>query len=328
MSTTRPSLSRLFLIHQTINAREYPSLETLATLCAITERTLKRDLKLLRDEFGAPLAYSRERSGYWYTAPFSLSAPPLSEGELLALCLTLTLAPAMGQTPFAPALQRSLQKLRAMLPEPYQNVLVDDGPFISTLSEAMPPARVETAIHFNTLLQAIELHRQVRMTYYTMSRDAVTTRVMNPYHIYFRRGMWYLHGWCHLRAETRDFALERIQRLELLRESFTPPDRQAVLDTLSRRFSLMGETRAEVAIWFDADWARRIRERVWHASQTIEDHPDGACTLRMTIEGLDSVVRWILGFGRHARPLAPEGLVRRVGEEVRAMAAGLPREQR
>ncbi|HOF86789.1 MAG TPA: WYL domain-containing protein, partial [Armatimonadota bacterium] len=260
MTTSRPSLSRLFLIHQAIAAREYPSLEDLAELCGVTARTIKRDLRMLRDAFRAPLTYFRAHNGYAYATPFNLSAPPLSEGELLALCFTITMAAAMGQTPFAPALRRSAEKLRAMLPEPYQAVLLDDGPCMSALADPAPPPRVETSIYFHDLLQAIERHRQARMTYYTMARDAVTTRVVDPYHLYFRRGMWYVHAWCHLRGETRDFALERIRRLELLAEHFTPPDHQAMLDRLARRFSLMNEGHAAVAIRFDAEWARRIRE--------------------------------------------------------------------
>ncbi len=289
----------------------------------MTTRTVKRDLQSLRYDFSAPVEYHRERGGYGYIAPFSLTAPPLSEGELLALCMMITLAPALQTTPFAPALQRSLQKLRVMLPEPYQAVVMDDDPFISARPDAAPPPRVETAIYFNTLLQGIELHRQVRMTYYTLSRDAVSTRVIDPYHLYYRRGMWYLHGWCHLRGTTRDFALERIRQVELLPDAFTPPDPQAIREALDRRFSLMGEGHAAVAVHFDADWARRIRERVWHASQRIEELPDGACILHMTVDGLDSVVRWVLGFGRHAVPLAPPELVARVSDEVRAMAARL-----
>lgn len=320
MTTSRPSLARLFVIHQALAGGSHPSLDELAALCEVTARTVKRDLQSLRYDFAAPLRYVRAHGGYGYATPFNLTAPPLSEGELLSLCLVITLAPALRQTPFAPALQRSLQKLRLMLPEPYQAV-VDEDPLISALPDAAPPPRIEAAIHFNTLLQAIERRRQARMTYYTLSRDAESTRVVDPYHLFYRRGMWYLHGWCHLRGEARDFALERIRQLELLATEFPPPDYAAIRAALDRRFSIMRAGSATVAIRFDAVWARRVRERVWHPTQQIEELPDGACILRMTVDGLDSVARWILGFGRHARPLEPLELVRQVDDEIRAMAA-------
>ena len=50
------------------------------------------------------------------------------------------------------------------------------------------------------------------------------------------------------------------------------------------------------------------------------EFPDGACTLRMTVEGLPSVVRWVLGFGHHAKPLAPPELVAQVKAEACAVA--------
>lgn len=307
-------------LHHAVAGKTYPSLEALAVQCGVHARTVKRDLRVLRDEFGAPLAYSRTHGGYYYQHEFNLAAPTFSEGELLALCLSTSLAQSLQHTSLAPAMRRALSKLQVMLPLPVQEAM--DGPWLSCLPEPTPPERVETAIHFNDLLHALEGHRQVLLVYYTMSRDAVSTRIIDPYHLYFRRGMWYLHAWCHLRNTTRDFALERIRSLARLDTTFPPPDTDAIRARLGRRFSLMHEGRlVEVVIRFDAEWARRVQERVWHATQQIEGHSDGSCTLTMTVDGLSSVVRWVLGFGRHAVPLAPPELVRMVAEEVRAMMA-------
>ena len=323
MSSTRPSIARLFKIHQAIGEKSYPTAEELADLCEVTVRTVKRDVRELREAYGAPVAYSRRYDGYYYSHEFNLTSLPLSEGELLAVCMMRAMADTFRNTPMAPALQRALHKLQVMLPETAQAGFNDDALSISCLPEATAPERVETCIHFNTLLRAMEDHRQVRMTYFAMSRNAVSTRIVNPYHVFYRRGMWYLYGWCHLRRAMRDFALERVQDLELLAATFPPPDLAAVRDEIARRFSLISDVEISTAIWFDADWARRIRERVWHPTQRIEDHPDGTCTLHMTVEGLQSVVRWVLAFGHHAKPLAPPALVEQVKAEAHAVVAML-----
>ena len=93
----------------------------------------------------------------------------------------------------------------------------------------------------------------------------------------------------------------------------------AIRARLAQRFSLIEDALFETAIRFDTDSARRIRERVWHPSQRIEENADGSCTLRMTVQGMSSVARWVLGFGRHAQPLSPPELVQRVRDEARAV---------
>ncbi|OPZ81524.1 MAG: hypothetical protein BWY76_03007 [bacterium ADurb.Bin429] len=82
-----------------------------------------------------------------------------------------------------------------------------------------------------------------------------------------------------------------------------------------------------MVIRFDADWARRIRERVWHPSQRITDTSDGGCTLTMTVEGLVSVASWILSLSGHAVPLAPPRLVRLVEQGARDILNALPAEK-
>lgn len=322
MSSTRPSLARMMLIHQAIAGRRYPSLDDLALLCQVHPRTIKRDLRTLREEFDAPVCYAREEQGFYYTNDFTLATPPLTEGEILALSMMSTFSSVLENTPFAPAVHRALQKLLVMLPEEAQQIVIQDGLIVSSLPDPAPPEKVETAIFFNQLLHAIDRNRRVRITYYTLSRDATTTREVDPYHLYFRRGMWYVHGFCHHRRTTRDFALSRISALEPLSATFPAPDREAVRATLAQRFSLMHDSEvAEVTVQFDAETARLIRERRWHPTQSITDTPDGGCRLTMTVSGMDSVIRWVLGFGRHARVLAPPALVRRVREEIRLMAA-------
>jgi len=76
-----------------------------------------------------------------------------------------------------------------------------------------------------------------------------------------------------------------------------------------------------VSIWFDSESARRIRERIWHASQQIAvNEADGSCVLTLTVTGLDSITRWLLSFGRHALPLSPDSFVNHVKREVDALA--------
>lgn len=325
---TRPTLERLVQIHHAIASGAGPTLVDLAGLCDVHPRTIKRDLRQLREGFDAPLCCSRQDRRYRYERPFALLPEPFHERELLALSLVIDIAHTFRNTPFADALRRALEKLRAMLPAPGQLAYDDHSAAVAYVPDPAPPEQVQVAIHFSRLLEAANARRQVRLTYHSLSARAVTVRTVDPHQLYLHHGVWYLHGFCHLRGRSRDFAVHRVRSLELLATTFSPPDPEVVRQAMARRFTIIEETPADVAIRFDAETAPFVKERLWHATQRITDRADGSCVLRMQVEGLTSVLRWVLSFGRHAVPLAPPELVERARAEVRAMARAWGAEKR
>jgi predicted DNA-binding transcriptional regulator YafY len=81
----------------------------------------------------------------------------------------------------------------------------------------------------------------------------------------------------------------------------------------------VGSEPIDVAIWFEGRTAPYIRERRWHPTQVLEEHLDGAITLRMTVRGMNDLKRWVLGYGMGARVLGPPELVEMVKAEVNGM---------
>ena len=60
---------RLQRIHELIGSGCCPSIQALAAHVERHPRTIKRDLKILREDFQAPLVYDRCHHGFRYTAP-------------------------------------------------------------------------------------------------------------------------------------------------------------------------------------------------------------------------------------------------------------------
>ena len=106
--------------------------------------------------------------------------------------------------------------------------------------------------------------RRVEMEYYTPSRDEVTVRRVDPYHLRHFEGAWYLAGFCHRRREVRTFALDRIRRLEVLAETFPRPSPQEFSPETyfgeSWRLE-RGAGRQRVVVRFDPYQARWLRGR-------------------------------------------------------------------
>jgi predicted DNA-binding transcriptional regulator YafY len=55
---------------------------------------------------------------------------------------------------------------------------------------------------------------------YRDAEDRQTTRVVRPLGLYFWGSTWTLGAWCELRADFRNFRLDRVDDVELLDEQF------------------------------------------------------------------------------------------------------------
>lgn len=291
-----------------VEARRYPNARTLAEHFEVHVRTIHRDLECMRDLMGAPLAYHPGRRGYYYTAPYNLSLPRLTREEFLAVAAAAQLLSAYEGTPFPKQLQRALEKIRALVPD---YVTVDPGGSGFPVSFAVENLRgdAERVAHaFDRLEQAIHGAQTIEMTYYTASRDEITRRRFDPYHLHYSGGAWYAIGWCHLRRDVRTFALDRMADIIVTQDRF---DRLPAFDPrqhLARALRLEVGDPVAISVRFDAHQARYMRGRTWHPSQTVEELPDGGLLLRLRVGGLGEVQRWILQYGPHAEVLEPPEL--------------------
>lgn len=75
----------------------------------------------------------------------------------------------------------------------------------------------------------------------------------------------------------------------------------------------------EVVIHFASEVARSVAERNWHHSQKSEFLPDGRLEFRVTVDVLEEISCWILGFGDRAVVLQPLELRDRLREHAENM---------
>lgn len=314
---TRSILYRIYQIHRLLRSHRYPDLKTLVQKFEVSERTILRDLNSMRYDLGAPIAYSRQQRGYYYSdEKFTLPTLHLTQGEAIAVFLGERLLSQYRGTPFEPAIRSALEKISTLLPE---EVSLDFSEVERLISFDVEPLRGEEkqlAEAFNLLSQAAHERRTVEMTYFSQYRGEETKRQVDPYHLRSSFGAWYLIGYCHMRDEVRMFALDRIRDLRLTDQIFAIPEDFSVEEYLGDSLHLERGEPVEVAIKFDPYQARWIRERVWHSSQSIEELPDGSLILRMVVGSLGEVKRWAMSFGARAEVLEPERLREEIRREI------------
>lgn len=312
------ALSRLKLIHEEISAGRYPTVRSLANLLERSPRTVKRDLREMRDQHGAPLIHDRKHGGFRYGKP-GWTLPPYNfdEGEMLAFFTAEHTLRATGHQPEAVLLRAALAKLATFLPAEVNVNLATLGQALTF--QPIPHVTVNPNI-LQALARAAAERRTVSFDYHSQHRNAPTHREADILLLHNFAGDWYAIAYDHFRREVRDFHAGRIKRIEQSSKYFdTPPSWNA--DTYLRRgfYMMRGGRITTVKIVFDSYQARWMKERIaFHPDEQRENLDDGGLrlTFRVGHDGLDAVARFCLAYAGHCRAERPAALRKLIRERL------------
>jgi len=308
---------RQWKILKRIEAGRYTTALDLAEEHDVTERTIRRDIEALQ-EAGFPLYDERSEGGkVWrlvegyrqrLTQTFTLS-------ELAALYFGKNLLSFLGGAPFAQDLESAFAKIREALPAkslPYLSRIHD-------LFSARPDPWKDYSKKQEVIAALVDatLHqRQVRIQYFSFNSRKTKSYTLDPYRLVYHHGGLYLYARAHEYGEVRTFAVERIQRIEVIDVGFEIPPDFNVSEYARAAFGIAGGKAQAVELLFGAEMAGYIRERVWHESQGLEDRPDGSVLLRMEVAPGWELKAWIKGFVPYVRVVQPAALREEVAREL------------
>lgn len=317
-------LSRLLRMILTIQSRPGLTAEELARECGVGQRQFFRDLQVL-NYAGVPIYND---GGYRFMERFSLQNISFSLDEALSLLYGLKLMER--QKALFPT-ERVKERLLSLLPKGLRDGLEDLDSRVDTADSQAADYSGKAEL-FRSLHEAVRQNGQVEMDYYSFSRDETTRRTVDPYHLVFKDGFWYLVAYCHKRGEARLFRVDRIQRLRLTGERFEPPRDFTLESYLGSAWAMERGEEFAFRVRFWGESARFVRETHFHPSQNVTPDPsppgpgpagqagDGSePSVIFTAKacGLRSVTRWVLAFGAEAEVLEPEELRSMVAEELR-----------
>jgi proteasome accessory factor C len=171
-------------------------------------------------------------------------------------------------------------------------------------------AKIETAIF---------RRKTIVFDYYTMERDEVGNRRVDPYQLLYEGGQFYLVGRAHDRGAIRVFRLSRIRGkvgyATKAEHDFQRPagfDPRAFANRIAWQF---GEPVGEAEIWIGPRIAWQIER---HFGRYGEMQPDGDGGRRFTTAYANArqLIAWVLGLGENARILGPPELAAELQERV------------
>jgi predicted DNA-binding transcriptional regulator YafY len=315
---TRPPLERMMRIHERIKGGKYPNCKKLASESEVSARTIKRDVDFMKCRLNLPIEYDAKRYGYYYSEPVTqFPSVPVTEAEVFALLVAHKAIAQYQGTPFQAPLEAAFRKLAGQLNDQHSFSVGNLEQALSFRPFAPESPDLE---NFEILSRALQTERALQFSYRNLGAERAQGRKVHPYHVTCFDNRWYLVAHDPGRDALRTFALARMRSLEILPERFRRPKDFRIDDYLKGSFGIFNSDKDfEAVIHFDKWAAQLIRERRWHPTQEQTDLPGGGVRLRLRLNNLKELERWVLSWGTHATVVRPKMLC----EEIRAAAAEL-----
>ena len=281
------------------------------------------------ESLGIELKVDKPAEGYYEAENYSLPAQnfylpsiEFTDSELGALRTALSLLD--GEFAYAEPLRLALQQLSWGKPSPlaapeHRSVALGVTAAAGGRELSQRLSKVETAIF---------RRKTIVFSYYTMGRDKQSERKVDPYHLLFRGGQFYLVGYSHERDDVRVFRLSRIRGKvgysSKAEHDFPPPEDFDPRVYATRTDWQLGDSVGTARIWISSkiDWL--VERHFGHAGRTVsaaevDDVPDDGVVLETEYAESRQIVSWVLGLGERARIIAPPELVEEAAERAALM---------
>jgi proteasome accessory factor BC len=244
---------------------------------------------------------------------FHLSPIAFTDKELAALQTALSLLD--GEFAYAEPLRLALQQITWGRPSPLrapEQRSVALGITASAGGQELSArlAKVETAIFRN---------KTILFDYYTMERDEVGPRRVDPYHLLFQGGQFYLLGYSHERKAIRVFRLSRVRgKVSYATKAEHDFRRPADFDPrayANRADWQLGDERGVADILISERIAWQV-ERHFGRYGEIREEDEGGRSFLTGYSSPRGIISWLLGLGVHAHLRGPKELTREFGRRL------------
>ena len=216
---------RLFQLVQILRNKRLITAHDLAERLEVSERTIYRDIQDLSLS-GVPI---EGEAGVGYHLRYSLDIPPLmfNAAELEALLVGARMVKTWGGKELGQSAQSVLDKIQAVIPKELKNHLDDSKLFALRFG-----TRDDIEVTLDTCRNAIAQQNYLFIDY-QRADDKTSQRKIKPLGLFFWGNTWTLTAWCELRNGFRNFRLDRILHLEILKEFYEEQTGQRLDDFIT-----------------------------------------------------------------------------------------------
>jgi predicted DNA-binding transcriptional regulator YafY len=311
---------RFYKIDQMISDARLVTFQQMLAALEISRATLRRDLEYMRNRLNAPIVFDRLAGGYCFdsTQPqiggqYELPGLWFSSAEIHALLtmqhLLANLDPGGILTPHIRPLMARLNALLGTA----ENTAEEIRRRVLVVGVGQRQIQLD---HFERVGSALLRRKQLHITYLSKGKAELTEREVSPQRLVHYRENWYLDAWCHLRNELRNFAVDSIQRVEVLEKAAKSVSKRSVEEVLGPGYGIFTGMKVQSAkLAFTPLRARWVASEQWHPKQKGHFDDAGRYILELPYADHRELIMDILKYGSDVEVLAPESLRQLVREE-------------
>ena len=299
----------------------------------LSDSSLRRDFRYMKNELGAPLAYDKKLHGWHYTKPFKLPAEAFSDDEILYLKLIRGL---MNQNSNDDFLYKAFDKLLNKISPSSHTELsrhAEQSHHAELVSASLtdrfyiaprPKQLIDEGV-VEKVLEAVKNNYLLDFNYFSKWEPEERHRKIMPFQLVFDGGSMFLYG-----AASRDkipnprlFNLSKMHDVQVITSrTFELPSNFRFREAFEKgRFgAFQYDESYDYKIEVTGEARNIVREYIWADNQIIEENQkEGTTTISFTSSQWIPVFRWLLSFGENACPLEPDWLVEQWKQTVEKM---------
>jgi predicted DNA-binding transcriptional regulator YafY len=290
-------LANVMRVQELLLGRGRWNVKTLAAELECSEKTIHRHLAVL-EIAGVPYYYDSRDRCYRVRPGFKFPVVNLSPDELLGQAAAAVVTKAAGIAAGADAAPAT-RKIAAVSSQEVTDLLSDAEAVMDVLNLKLADhSRHQELIR--TAQWALVQKRQVTGQYATPYQEKPVRLTVDG-------------------KSPKTYRIARFQSLRMIDVAAQRPDKFSLDDYFGNAWGVFrGQESFDVAIEFTKEAASLVTETIWHKTQQVKRLPDRRAVLSFTVDGLDEIVWWVLGWSSRAKVLAPEKLREMVLDKLRA----------
>jgi predicted DNA-binding transcriptional regulator YafY len=287
----------------------------------LSESSLRRDFRYMKNPMGAPLAYDKKLHGWHYTKPYKLPAESFSDDELLCLELIRKL---IKQSANDDCLYKSFDKLLSKI-MPESSGGEQETPKCAvvesvetTLSDRFYiPPRPKPLVDDDVMekvLDAIKNNYLLDFNYFSKWEPEERHRKIMPYQLIIDEGSMFLYGANFKTPDNpRLFKITKMHDVQVVTsQTFNLPAnfRFREKEENGRFGAFQYDDFFDFKIEFYGEARSLLHEYIWSDNQIIEEkQQENKSIISFTSSQWEPVQKWVLSFGENVRPLEPDWFV-------------------
>lgn len=308
-------IDRVSAILIQLQSRRVVKASDIAERFGISLRTVYRDVNTLV-EAGIPII---GEAGVGYSIMDGYKLPPVmfTREEATAFLTAEKIVEKMTDVSVTEQYRSAMYKIRSILKSAEKALLEDIDDSIAVL-KSVHHQRVDHKDHIQTLLNSIAQKKVITIDYFANHSQEHTKRDIEPIGIFFKDGYWHLIAYCRMRADYRDFRIDRMNKVAVTEKTYDSSKHPTLKDYINhaaKEHDLdMVVMRVHKSVYPHLDYQK------YYSGFVSEKRVGDDFEMTFLTVSLEGFARWFMMFGDKAEIISPDSLRERIGNLAASIA--------